>query len=173
MTFDAAEHPRDTAGQFTEKTQSAPEATLAEKPLTEDIATYLREYDEQSEAYAEDGGGYGPDADAAYEAWEDFQTGTSGRTYAMLEAAKSEIERLQAALAASEQETEARVLARFNVPLKLVEKIEEDFTTDEPLVYVPADGHQDGYVDAIATDGESTIKYTLSPEGDITTNACT
>lgn len=164
MTYDPAEHLRDRIGQFTDKPQSAPEATLEEqKPLTEEIAEYLKAYDDQSAAYEEDGEGYGRDADDAYAAWEDFQTDNSVRTYAMLEAAKAEIERLQAEL--------SKAQSKYAIPAELRSVIGEDFerSSDEPLLYVPEDGQSsEGYFDVIAVvDGETTRKYTQTPDGDI------
>jgi hypothetical protein len=158
MSFDPNEHPRETSGQFAEKPQSAPETALAAaKPLTEDIATYLAEYDAASESYSESDGD-GED----YEYWEDFQTDNSGRTYTLLQTAKAEIERLQAELTAAQQ--------KHAVPEALREHIDRIFSTgDEPTLYVPEDGHYgEGYYDVIArVDGEATIKFTMNPDGSI------
>ena len=171
MAFDPAEHPRAGAGRFAEKVQSAPETSLDEKkPLTDEIADYLRRYADAQEAYSEVAeSGDLVASDEAYEYWEDFQTDNSGDAYAMLEAAKAEIERLQAALAKAE--------ARHTVPEVLRARIESDYETgdDEPTLYVPEDGHSgDGFIDVVAfVDGQAASKYTLDPEGEITGYACT
>jgi len=159
-TFDPKLHPRDPAGtgQFTQRPYHPAEATIpdaTETPLTEGIADYLRAYDEAQESYSE----AGEEDDDAYEYWEDFQTDNSGHAYDLLAKAKSEIERLQAEL------------AQRDVPQALRDRIDNDYRHgDEPLIFIPEGGSPEaGYADAIAVvDGQHAVKYTLDPDGDIT-----
>lgn len=160
----ARENARQAGGQFGNQEHTAPESQLTEqKPLTDQIADYLSDYDDARSAYERDGGGYGPDADEAYEVWEDFQTDHSGDTYAMLEASKAEIERLQAELAAER--------TKHAIPQALADAIEQDRGPyEERLLYVPEDGHVGGYVDVIAVSDGVPRKYTYTPEGEIERN---
>lgn len=159
------EAARRTNGEFGthNHTPAAPGTLHVEPPVTDAIAEYLTQYDEAQSSYEEDGQGSGPDADEAYENWEDFRTDNAGRTYALLEAAKTEIERLQSELSAAH--------LKHLIPEELRSVIDEDFaeSSDEPLLYVPESGHGgEGYFDVIAVvDGETTRKYTQTPEGEI------
>lgn len=158
----ARESAREASGRFGAQQHSAPEATLpVNRPLTESISEYLREYSDAEESYAENG--EGPDADDAYEAWEDFQTDNSGRAVALLEESKKEIDRLRA-------ELEAERTKHF-IPEVLAEAIEADHEHyEEPLLYVPEEGHQTGWVDVIAVSDGVHRKYTLTPAGEIERN---
>ena len=156
----AREGAREATGQFGAQEHTAPETALSEAPpLTDQITEYLREYAAAEAAYAEEG--EGPDSDDAYEAWEDFQTGSSGQTYALLEASKHEIKRLQEELAALQ--------SKYVIPEVLVEAIDKDHEHfEEPTLYVPEGGHYgNGWVDVIATSDGVHRKYTLTPEGDV------
>ena len=148
------EAARHQDGTFGAHTHTDPGILLhVEPPVTESIAKYLDEYASAEESYSS----AGDDDDRAYECWEDFQTDNSGRAVAMLEAAKAEIERLQAQLAAR------------TISADLRDAIDQDFENDdEPLLYIPEDGFQDGWEDVIASvDGNRARKYTRSPEGEL------
>lgn len=152
----ARESAREAGGQFGIQQHTAPEAALVEQaPLTDQIGDYLREYDAAADAYEEEG-------DDGYESWEDFQTDNSRDARDLLDSAKSEIARLQAALAAAE--------AKHAIPDALRSAIDKDYETipDEPLLFVPEDGQMDGYADVVAfTEGVPTRKYTLDPDGKV------
>lgn len=157
---------RQPGGEFGKQEHTAPEATLHEAPpLTDQIAKYLDEYDEEQKAYEEDGDSSGPEADGAYERWEDFRTDNAGNTYELLKTSKARIEELERQLA-QEQMKNA-------IPEELAKVIEDDFeiaSTEQPGLYVPQHGadNGDGFIDVIAVvDGETTRKYTMTPEGEI------
>lgn len=158
----ARESARDTNGQFGAQQHTAPETALAEPPLTESILEYLREYDDALAAYERDGEGL--DADDAYQVWEDFQTDSSGRTYALLEESKRQIELLRAELEAER--------GKHLIPQQLADAIDADHEHyEEPLLYVPEEGHHaDGWVDVIAVSDGAHRKYTLTPAGEIERN---
>lgn len=158
----ARENAREAGGQFGVQQHTAPDMALIEPaPLASEIGDYLREYAAEEAAYAEDG--EGPDHDEAYERWEDFRTDNAEKAYALLESSKKEIERLQEALAAAE--------AKHAIPQELVEAIEKDHEHyEQPVLYVPEDGHQDGYVDVIAASDGVHRKYTVTPDGGIERN---
>lgn len=156
----AREAAREASGQFGVQHHTAPEAQLT-PDLAESISAYTREYEAERDTYAE--AGEGSDADDAYERWEDFQTDNSGRAHALLEEAKSEIEKLRAELEAER--------TKHVIPEALADVIDKDHEQyEEPLLYVPADGHQDGWVDVIAVSDGVQRKYTLTPEGQIERN---
>lgn len=157
MTFNPDLHPRQSTGEFTEKAQSVPESTLAGPALTDQIATYLREYDEQEAEYSASDGD-----DEAYEVWEDFRTDTAGSTYAMLTAARQEIAALHAQLAAAASSAPV-------IPDALRARIDEDHDgEDEPTLFLPATGSYGGYTDVLAvTPGSDPRLYTQGPDGTI------
>ena len=158
----ARENAREAGGQFGIQQHSAPEAALTEAaPLTDQIGDYLRAYAAEEAAYAEDG--EGPDADDASERWEDYRTDNAETAYNLLDASKKEIARLQAELEAQR--------AKFEIPEVLVAVIDKDHENyEEPLLYVPTDGHQGDWVDVIAASDGVHRKYTLTPEGEIERN---
>jgi len=162
----AREAHRQPGGEFGKQEHSAPEEELRiAPPLTDKIATYVREYEEEQEAYEEDGSGFGPEADGAYERWEDFRTDNASKTHEMLKAAKDRIEELERQLAQEQ--------AKNAIPQELATAIEDDFakiSTEQPGLFVPQHGadNGDGYIDVVAiVDGETARKYTMTPEGDI------
>jgi hypothetical protein len=159
MTFTPEDHPRAATGEFTAKGHSAPEAALtAEKPpLDEQIAAYLNDYTDAQEAYAEADGD-----DDAYEDWEDFQTDNSGHAASLLADAQAEIAHLRADLEAAS--------SKHTIPEVLREHIENTHPNgSEAALYVFESGHSDDYYDVMAyVDGETPHKYTLDPDGEIT-----
>lgn len=53
--------------------------------------------------------------------------------------------------------------AKFAVPAEITAAIAEDFTVDEPMVFVPAGGHDSEFFDVVAFDGAEgrAMKYAL------------
>lgn len=162
MSFTPEDHPRAATGEFTTKDHSAPEAALAggQPPLTERISAYLDNYAAAADTYEEEG-------DDGYEDWEDFQTDNSGYAVDLLTDAQAEITRLRAELEARQDPNS------HAIPTALLEHIHREHPgIEEPLLYVPSEGHSGGYIDVIAyVDGETPHKYTMDPDGDITSFA--